>query len=76
VVRDYVSIICSENTLHIIEKRGKDYPRTPEHGRRFFEFMIEKGLDPLAEDGRSRSNLDVAAACELKETLELFQYRS
>jgi hypothetical protein len=33
-------------------------------------------LDPLAEDGRSWSGLDVAAACEQKEILELFQYRS
>ena len=65
-----------ENALHIIAKRGKDYPRKPEHERRLFEFMIEEGLDPLAEDGRSRSSLDIAAACEQKEILELFQYRS
>jgi ankyrin repeat protein len=65
-----------ENALHIIAKRGKDYPRKPEHERRLFEFMIEEGLDPLAEDRRSRSGLGVAAACEQKEILELFQYRS
>jgi hypothetical protein len=65
-----------ENALHIIAKRGNDYPRRPENEGRLFQFMIEKGLDPLAEDGRSWSGLDVAAACEQKEILELFQYRS
>jgi ankyrin repeat protein len=65
-----------ENALHVIAKRAKDYPRKAEHERRLFEFMLEKGLDPLAEDGRSRSSLDFAAACEQKEILELFQYRS
>jgi ankyrin repeat protein len=65
-----------ENALHIIAKRGKHYPRKPEYERKMFEFMLEKGLDLLAEDRKSRSSLDVAAACEQKEILELFQYRS
>jgi hypothetical protein len=59
-----------------VPKRGNHNSRKPEHERRLFEFMIEKGLDPLAEDGRSRSSLDVAATREQKEILELFQYRS
>jgi hypothetical protein len=35
---------------------------------------MRKGLNPLEEDGKGRSSLDVAAACEQKGILELFQY--
>jgi hypothetical protein len=38
--------------------------------------MMKKGLDPLQEDAKGRTALDVAAACEMKEILDLFQYGS
>jgi ankyrin repeat protein len=56
-----------ETALHIISKVG---------GKEIFEFMVKKGLDPLQEDANGRTALDVAAACEMKEILDLFQYGS
>jgi ankyrin repeat protein len=56
-----------ETALHIISKVG---------GKETFEFMMKKGLDPLQEDAKGRTALDVAAACEMKEILDLFQYGS
>ena len=65
-----------ESALHVVARREGTYHTTKEHERKLFEFMVAKGLDPLAEDARGRSSLDVAAACEKKEILELYQYRS
>jgi ankyrin repeat protein len=62
-----------ETALHVIARREKG---NGDLERRLFEFMVGKGLDPLAEDGKGRSSLDVAAACGKKEILDLFQYRS
>lgn len=62
-----------ENALHVIVRRqGGDSKYEGE----LFQFMVSKGLDPLAEDGRGRSSLDVAAACGKKQILDLFQYTS
>jgi ankyrin repeat protein len=61
-----------ETALHVIARRE----RGGEVDRGLFEFMVGKGLDPLVEDGRGRSSLDVAAACGKKEILDLFRYRS
>lgn len=62
-----------ESALHVIARRETD--RSKKHDRLLFEFMVSKGLDPLAEDDKGRSALDVAAACEKKEILKLFRYR-
>ncbi|RFU29562.1 hypothetical protein B7463_g6755, partial [Scytalidium lignicola] len=62
-----------ETALHVIARREKG---TGEIDQKLFEFMVAKGLDPLAEDRRGRSSLDVAAACGKNEILGLFQYRS
>ena len=65
-----------ETALHIIARREKTFHTKAAHDRTLFEFMVAKGLDPLAEDARGRSSLDVAAACGKSEILDLFQYRS
>jgi ankyrin repeat protein len=65
-----------ENALHIIARREKkDSTRTHlNHDKQLYEFFVGRGLDPLEEDGKGRSSLDIAAACEQKGILELFQY--
>lgn len=75
-----------ETALHIVARREKIYYRKGsemtselmvaqgEHERTLFEFMVAKGLDPLVEDGKGASALDVAAACGKGEILELFRY--
>jgi ankyrin repeat protein len=53
-----------ETALHVIAKREKGYNSESEHDQVMFWAMMEKGLDPLKEDVRGRSALDVASACE------------
>lgn len=67
-----------ETALHIVAKREVGYHRGPKpmHDRMLFEYLVTRGVDPLTEDKKGRSALDIAAACEKKEILELFQYRS
>ncbi|RFU75031.1 ankyrin repeat [Trichoderma arundinaceum] len=38
-----------------------------------FEFLVAKGLDPLAEDGRQRTALDIAVACGNNSLLDNFR---
>jgi hypothetical protein len=69
-----------ENALHVIarrEKRGrrirvKEQEHDHDHEKDLYQFFVRKGLNPLEEDGKGRSSLDVAAACEQKGILELF----
>lgn len=65
-----------ETALHVIARREVTCHTKSKHDRRLFEFIVGNGLDPLIEDKKGRSSLDVAAACEKKEILDLFQYRS
>ncbi|KAL6805184.1 ankyrin repeat-containing domain protein [Trichoderma sp. SZMC 28012] len=37
------------------------------------KFLVSKGLDPLAEDGRQRTAIDVAVACDNKGFLDFFK---
>jgi ankyrin repeat protein len=54
-----------ETALHLITRREKGHYSTPiDHDKALFELMMAKGLDPLKEDARGRSALDVASACE------------
>ncbi|KAF4634858.1 hypothetical protein G7Y89_g3236 [Cudoniella acicularis] len=62
-----------ENALYVIARREKTRGTKPRHDKELYHFFMGKGLDPLEEDGRGRSSLDVAAACEQKGILELFQ---
>ncbi|PMD29241.1 ankyrin [Hyaloscypha variabilis F] len=75
-----------ENALHVISKReksekayrkkghGGEHDHVPTHDKELYQFFVRKGLNPLEEDEKGRSSLDVAAACEQKGILELFQY--
>jgi ankyrin repeat protein len=68
-----------ETALHVVPRRDDgNHPHNGEdHDKTLFEFLIGKGLDPLAEDNRGRSSLDVAAACgKKKQILDLSQYQS
>ncbi|KAJ5591628.1 uncharacterized protein N7459_001997 [Penicillium hispanicum] len=38
-----------------------------------FKLLMEMGLDPMAEDARQRTSLDVAAACDGEHILKLFE---
>ncbi|EHK17693.1 ankyrin repeat protein, partial [Trichoderma virens Gv29-8] len=38
-----------------------------------FKFLVAKGLDPLTEDGRQRTALDVAVACDNNGLLDFFK---
>jgi len=62
-----------ENALHIIARREKNRATKPKHDKELYHFFVGKGLNPLEEDERERSSLDIAAACEQKGILELFQ---
>ncbi|RDL32415.1 Ankyrin [Venustampulla echinocandica] len=61
-----------ENVLHIIARREKNMATKPTHDKPLFELFVSKGLNPLEEDEKGRSSLDVAAACDQKRILELF----
>jgi len=75
-----------EDVLHVISRReksekvygkkghGGDHDHVPTHDKELYQFFVRKGLNPLEEDEKGRSSLDVAAACEQKGILELFQY--
>jgi ankyrin repeat protein len=72
-----------ENALHIIArrekkdkifKRGEGHNHVPTHDKDLYHFFVKKGLNALEEDGKGRSSLDVAAACDQNGILELFQY--
>lgn len=58
-----------ETILHIIAQRKS---ANEEDEGALFEFMMKKGLDPLKEDGKGRSSLDVASACGKEGILEIF----
>lgn len=55
-----------ETMLHVIARRGgpgrENIYESSDHTRELFVFMMAKKLDPLREDGRGRSALDVASA--------------
>ena len=65
-----------ETALHMIAIREISYYTTPEHDAKLFRLIMGKVLDPLAEDVKNRSTLDVAAACEKSAISELFQHRA
>lgn len=67
-----------ETVLNVIAQRPKESHYTvlaQSHDTKLFKFLMSKGLDPLAEDARGRSSLDVAAANGRSEILELFQQK-
>lgn len=70
-----------ESALHVVARRDKkkvhgrqEHEHVPTHDKELYQFFVRKGLNPLEEDDHGRTSLDVAAACEQKGILELFQY--
>ncbi|KAH7129728.1 ankyrin repeat-containing domain protein [Dactylonectria estremocensis] len=53
-----------ETILHAIAGEKLGYYGSDVHDKALFELMMSKGLDPLKEDVKGRSALDVASACE------------
>ena len=50
-----------ETALHVIARRRKPYSPGSLHERDLFQAMMSMGLDPLKEDAKGRSALDVAS---------------
>jgi ankyrin repeat protein len=60
-----------ETALHIISRRQNVNYAKESHDKLLFEAMMAKGLDPLKEDGKGRSALDVASAVEKNDIVRL-----
>ncbi|KAF9779127.1 hypothetical protein IL306_002355 [Fusarium sp. DS 682] len=62
---------AGEGALHTIAGRGSRYGTVEGHDKRLFILMMNKGLDPLKEDEKGRSALDIASACEKDDIVGL-----
>ncbi|RDL35394.1 uncharacterized protein BP5553_07325 [Venustampulla echinocandica] len=67
---------AGQTLLHVVAAdSGHDTSRGGHQGRRAsrFKFLMEKGLDPMQEDDKQRTALDVAAALKNEDILQLFK---
>jgi ankyrin repeat protein len=62
---------AGEGALHMIAGRENTYSTVEGHDKRLFVLMMNKGLDPLHEDEKGRSALDIASACEKDDIVGL-----
>lgn len=62
-----------ETALHMVARRKQTQFLGQGRDRELFEAMMGKGVDPLAEDARGRSALDVASACGKNDIVELLK---
>ncbi|KAF5534759.1 ankyrin-3 [Fusarium mexicanum] len=60
-----------EGALHMIAGRENFYVTVEGHDKKLFLLMMNKGLDPLKEDEKGRSALDIASACEKDDIVGL-----
>ncbi|KAF5251580.1 hypothetical protein FANTH_3190 [Fusarium anthophilum] len=60
-----------EGALHMIAGREEFYVTVEGHDKKLFLLMMNKGLDPLKEDEKGRSALDIASACEKDDIVSL-----
>ncbi|KAF5608491.1 ankyrin-3 [Fusarium subglutinans] len=60
-----------EGALHMIAGREDFYVTVEGHDKKLFLLMMNKGLDPLKEDEKGRSALDIASACEKDDIVSL-----
>ena len=60
-----------DTALHVVAS-----PPNRQHDVAIFKFLVDKGLDPLAEDHSGRSSLDVASEAGKDAILELFRKRN
>ncbi|KAI9164028.1 Ankyrin-2 [Paramyrothecium foliicola] len=61
-----------ETALHVITKRSPSLSAPDGHDKAMFKFMMDKGVDPLKEDAKGRTALDVATALEKNDIVGLF----
>jgi len=52
-----------ETMLHVTARRTVSYYTQEAHDKKLFFALVAMGLDPLKEDAKGRSALDVASAC-------------
>ncbi|KAF5699429.1 hypothetical protein FGLOB1_11393 [Fusarium globosum] len=60
-----------EGVLHMIAGRVNTYSTIEGHDKKMFVMMMDQGLDPLKEDEKGRSALDIASACEKDDIVGL-----
>ncbi|KAK0631279.1 ankyrin repeat-containing domain protein [Immersiella caudata] len=61
-----------ETMLHVTARRQARYGQEKDHDKKVFVALVAKGLDPLREDKKGRSALDVASACEKEDIVGAF----
>ncbi|KAM7217481.1 Ankyrin repeat-containing domain protein [Rhypophila decipiens] len=61
-----------ETMLHVTARRPVGYGQEKEHDKKLFVALVAKGLDPLKEDAKGRSALDVASACDKEDIVGAF----
>ena len=61
--------------LHALAKHKSAVKKDGKEGAdvRIFRYLMERGLDPMLEDGEQRSSLDVAMASGSVGILEIFK---
>lgn len=69
---------AGSSLLHILagKKVSKRFGRNEDAASKIvhvFKVLMEMGLDPMAEDSRQRTSLDIAAACGGEHILKLFE---
>ncbi|KAM0431479.1 hypothetical protein ACHAPT_005457 [Fusarium lateritium] len=65
-----------ETALHIITARKKpQYGPRPGHDKALFELLLARGVDPLKEDAKGGSALDVASACGNDDVVGILKRR-
>ncbi|KAH6880835.1 ankyrin repeat-containing domain protein [Thelonectria olida] len=65
-----------ETALHIITARKKSPYGRPGHDKALFEMLLARGADPLREDAKGSSALDVASACGKDDIVGILSRRS
>ncbi|KAI8654377.1 NACHT domain-containing protein [Fusarium sp. Ph1] len=64
---------AGETGLHVITLRKKPKFGKPGHDKPLFEVLLGRGVDPLKEDTKGRTALDIASACGKDEIVGVLQ---
>ncbi|CAI7566060.1 unnamed protein product [Penicillium discolor] len=66
----FAQINAGSSLLHLLA--SKKFPAKSSHNVvRRIQILMDRGLDPLAEDARQRTSLDVAAVCGSDHIMKL-----
>ena len=65
-----------ETALHVVARRQRSCYSGPNHDKMLFEALMRKGLDPLREDRKGRSALDVASACGRTDIVQIMKRKT